>query len=162
MAQWFQSDWSLHITKLFERRIQRLHRIEYKGSVTTLEDILSFFNFNWEGFLSSFLTAEDTWIHLNTSEKKQQSKQLVSSSKLVLKKAKVVSSANKVMATVFLDVRGIILICNLQKEKRNNGDYNTNLWNWLSDDLDREDYTWQSRKCSFTGGIHMSSCYCRI
>ncbi|QQP51126.1 Uncharacterized protein FKW44_012372, partial [Caligus rogercresseyi] len=51
-------------------------------------------------FFRRFVTVDETWIHYNTPETKQQSKQWVLKGESAPKKAKVGLSANKVMATV--------------------------------------------------------------
>ena len=57
-----------------------------------------------------FVTVDETWIHHNTPETKQQSKQWVLPGESAPKKAKVGLSANKAMATVFWDARGVIYV----------------------------------------------------
>jgi hypothetical protein len=58
---------------------------------------------------------DETWIHHYTPETKQQSKQWIGAGESVPKKAKTVPSAGKVMAAVFWDSRGVVLIDYLQK-----------------------------------------------
>ena len=70
---------------------------------------------------------DETWIHHNTPEIKQQSKQWVLPDESALKKAKVGLSANKVMASVFWDARSVIHMDDLQKGRTINGEYYTNL-----------------------------------
>ena len=70
-----------------------------------------------------FVTVEETWIHHNTPE----TKQWVLPSESAPKKAKVGLSANKVMATVFWDARGVIHIDHLKKGRIINAEYYTNL-----------------------------------
>lgn len=74
-----------------------------------------------------FITVDETWIHHHTPETKEQSKQWIASGELAPKKAKAVLSANKVMATVFWDARGVIHIDYLQKGKTINGEYYASL-----------------------------------
>ena len=80
-------------------------------------------------FLRRYVTVDETWIHSNTPETKRQSKQWVSTGKSAPKKAKLDLSTNKVMATIFLDARGIIHIDYLQKGRAINGEYYANLFN---------------------------------
>ncbi|CAH2089753.1 unnamed protein product [Euphydryas editha] len=58
-------------------------------------------------FLRRFVTVDETWIHHNTPETKQQTKQWVSRGESAPKKAKVGLPANKVMATIFSDARDL-------------------------------------------------------
>lgn len=72
---------------------------------------------------------DETWIHHYTPESKEQSKQWVEPGGSAPKKAKRV----KVMASVFWDAHGILLIDYLPKGKTINGEYYSN----LLDQLDR-------------------------
>ena len=55
-----------------------------------------------------------------------------------LKKAKVGFSANKVMATVFWDARGVMHIDYLQKGRTIYGEYYTNLLDRFNEDLKKK------------------------
>jgi len=59
------------------------------------------FKRNPKEFLQRFVTVDETWIHHYTPETKEQSKQWTKSGESAPKKAKTVSSAGKIMATVF-------------------------------------------------------------
>lgn len=85
------------------------------------------FNQNELDFKRRFITVDETWIHHFTPEQKQQSKQWIEAGKSAPKKAKVVPSAGKVMATVFWDYKGVLLIDYLAKGKTINSDYYCNL-----------------------------------
>nr|XP_041633408.1 uncharacterized protein LOC121503244 [Drosophila kikkawai] len=63
----------------------------------------------WE-FLRRFVAVDETWIHWYTLETKEQSKQWTSPGECAPKKAKTVISADKVMATVFWDSQGVVLV----------------------------------------------------
>ena len=77
-----------------------------RNRLTTSIECLALFNRNKDEFLRRFVT----WIHHNTPETKQQSKQRILPGESAPKKAKVGLSANKVMATVFWDARAVIHI----------------------------------------------------
>ena len=64
---------------------------------------------------------DETWVHHFTPEAKQQSKQWKHPVSSLPKKAKTVPSAGKVMASVFWDADGILLIDYLQKGQTING-----------------------------------------
>ena len=66
--------------------------------------------------------------------------------RIASKKAKTVLSADKVMASVFSDARGIIFIDYLQKEKTINGEYYANSLQCLSDEIKKNSI---SRKRKF-------------
>ena len=70
-----------------------------------------------------FLTQDECWAHRFEPETKRQSMQWKHSTSPAPKKAKVVSSAGKVPASVFWDAKGIVFINYLQKGKTINGEY---------------------------------------
>ena len=74
-------------------------------------------------FSERFLTQDECWIHHFEPETKKQSMQWKDSTSPAPKKANVVSSAEKVMASVLWDVKSIVFIDYLQKGKTINGDY---------------------------------------
>ena len=58
----------------------------------------------------NLITGDETWVHLNTPETKRDSMTWKYPSSPVTKKFKVQRSAAKVMATVFWDAKGVILL----------------------------------------------------
>ena len=66
------------------------------------------------------MTEDETWVHYYEPENKAQSRQWVGPGSLRPKKFKMQHSAGKVMATVFWDAKGIIMLDFLPKEKYNN------------------------------------------
>ena len=85
------------------------------------------FQRNSKVFLRHYETVDETWIHYYTPETKNQSKMWTGPGESAPKKAKTVTSAGKVMATIFWDSYGIILIDYLQKGKTITGEYYTSL-----------------------------------
>ncbi|GIY51588.1 hypothetical protein CDAR_365151 [Caerostris darwini] len=63
---------------------------------------------------------------------KQQSKQWVDAGGSAPKKAKSIASARKVVASVFWDAKGILLINYIAKGKTITGEYYSNLPSWMS------------------------------
>lgn len=61
-------------------------------------------------FLDNIITGDETWVHHTTPETKRQSMTWKHPSSPKPKKFKVTHSAKKLMATVFWDVRGILLV----------------------------------------------------
>ena len=59
-------------------------------------------------FLSKVITADETWLHHFDPESKQQSSVCKSSLPTPPKKAKMVSSAGKVMVILFFDIEGMV------------------------------------------------------
>ena len=78
------------------------HNLPHMQSCDNFEGVFGVVQPEYGRVLHRFITVDETWIHHNIPETKQQSKQWVSPGKLVLKNEKVNLSANKVMATVFL------------------------------------------------------------
>ena len=114
----------LGMKKLSARWVPRLLTLDQKRQrMTTSQQCLAMFKRNPKEFLRRFITVDETWIHHYTPETKEQSKQWVEPGSSAPKKAKVVPSAGKVLATVFWDARGIILIDYLEKGKTITGPY---------------------------------------
>ena len=70
---------------------------------------LSLFETNSDSFLERFLTQDECLVHHFEAETKRQSMQWKHSSSPPPKMAKVVSSAGKVMASVFWDAKAFLL-----------------------------------------------------
>ena len=113
----------LDIRKLSARWVPRLLTIDHKRERADMSrECLSLYQKNPAEFLRR-LIIDETWVHHHTPETKKQSMQWIAVGEPTPKKAKVVLSAGKVMATVFWDSRGIILIDYLAKGKTINGQY---------------------------------------
>ncbi|XP_029634921.1 protein GVQW3-like [Octopus sinensis] len=69
---------------------------------------LELFEADEENFLACFITMDKSWVHHYQPKTKEQSKQWKHTS--TPKKARVIPSAGKVMASVFWDSQGILLI----------------------------------------------------
>ncbi|GBP09164.1 Histone-lysine N-methyltransferase SETMAR [Eumeta japonica] len=122
--------------KLSARWVPRLLTLDHKRNrVTTSKECLAMFSRNPDEFLRRFVTVDETWIHHNTPETKEQSKQWVSRGERGPKKAKQSLSANKVMATVFWDARGVIHIDYLEKGKTITSEYYSKLLDRFDVDL---------------------------
>ena len=126
----------LDMKKLSARWVPRLLTIDQKRQRMNLSiQCLQMFQLNPNEFLRRFVTVDETWVHHHTPETKQQSKQWVEAGSSAPKKAKVVPSAGKVMATVFWDAKGIILIDYLEKGKTITGVYYASLLSKLNDEI---------------------------
>lgn len=126
----------LDMRKLSARWVPRLLTLDHKRNrMTTSKECLAMFNRNPDEFLRRFVTVDETWIHHNTPETKEQSKQWVARGERGPKKAKQSLSANKVMATVFWDARGVIHIDYLEKGKTITGEYYSKLLDRFDVDL---------------------------
>ena len=106
----------LGFSKVSARWVPRLLTPEQKSIRCTVSmDNLELFEADEDNFLARFITIDETWVHHYQPETKEQSKQWKHTSSPAPKKAKVVRSAGKVMASVFWDYQGVILIEYLQK-----------------------------------------------
>ena len=126
----------LDMTKLSARWVPRLLTLDQKRNrVKCCKDGLQLFQKNPQDFKRRFVTVDETWIHHYTPETKEQSKQWVTKGESAPKKAKTVPSAGKIMATVFWDSQGIILIDYLEKGKTITGAYYSSLLDRLKTEL---------------------------
>ncbi|XP_035722714.1 uncharacterized protein LOC118441852 [Vespa mandarinia] len=80
-----------------------------------LDAVFAYFRRNKSEFLRRLITVDDTWIHHYNREIEILSKQWTAKGDSALKEAKTVFSAEKMMATVFWDIHGVILIDLFQK-----------------------------------------------
>ena len=86
--------------------------------------LLKQFRSKEDDFLSHLVTVDETWVHYYEPENKTQSRQNVGP-----KKFKTQPSAGKVMATVFWDAQGVIMLDFLAKKSTITGAYYANLLN---------------------------------
>ena len=84
-----------------------------------------------DDFLLHLVTVDETWVHYYEPENKAQSCQWVGPGSLRPKKFKVQPSAGKVMATVFWDAKGCIMLDFLPKRSTITGVYYANLLDQL-------------------------------
>lgn len=83
--------------------------------VSISKQCLDLFKRNSQAFWRRVVTVDETWIRYYTPETKQQSRQWIFPGKHAPRKLKTAPSAGKVMATIFWDSKGIILIDVLKK-----------------------------------------------
>ena len=84
-----------------------------------------------DDFLLHLVTEEETWVHYYEPENNAQSRQWVGPGSLRPKKFKTQPSAGKVMATVFWDAKGVIMLDFLPKRSTITGVYYANLLDQL-------------------------------
>ena len=80
-----------------------------------------------DDFLSRLVTVDETWVHYYEPENKAQSRHSVEPGSPRPKKSKTQPSAGKVMATVFRDAQGVIMLDFLAKKSTITVAYYTNL-----------------------------------
>ena len=84
-----------------------------------------------DDFLLRLVTVEETWVHYHEPENKAQCRQWVGPGSLRPKKFKTQPPAGKVMATVFWDAKGNIMLDFLPKRSTITGVYYANLLDQL-------------------------------
>ena len=89
--------------------------------------LLKRFRSKEDDFLSRLVTVDETWVHYYEPENKAQSRQWVWPGSPRPKKFKTQPSAGKVLATVFWDAQGIIMLDFLAKKSTITGVYYANL-----------------------------------
>ena len=99
---------------------------------------LALFDADPERFVKRFVTVDETWVHHFQPKTKQQSKLWKHHGSPAPKKAKSVISARKVMASVFWDSEGVLLIDYLSKGQTVTGSYYANLLRQLRQKIKRK------------------------
>ena len=89
--------------------------------------LLKWFRSKEDDFLSRLVTVDETWVHYYEPENKAQSCQSVGPGPWRPKTFKTQPSAGKVMATVFWDAQGVIMLDFLAKKSTITGAYYANL-----------------------------------
>ena len=126
----------LGFSKVSARWVPKLLSVEQKRTRLTMSrDSLELYEADPQDFLDRFVTMDETWVHHYTPESKQQSKQWKRSGSPPPKKAKAILSAKKVMASVFWDAKGVIMVDYLQKGATINSDYYCILLRRLREEL---------------------------
>lgn len=140
----------LHMRKLSARWVPRLLTLDQKRVRMNISNaLLALFRRNKSEFWRRLITVDETWIHHYTPETKLQSKQWTAKGEPAPKKAKTVFSAGKVMATVFWDSHGVILIDYLQKGKTITGAYYASLLDELKAQIAEKRPYLQKKKILF-------------
>ena len=98
-----------------------------RACVAASEQCLDMFQRNSKDFLRRYVTVDETWIHYYTPETKNQSKKWTEPGESAPKKARTVPSTGKVMATIFWNSHGIILIDYLREGKTITEEYYASL-----------------------------------
>ena len=89
--------------------------------------LLKRFGSKEDDFLSRLMTVDEIWVHYYEPENKAQSRQSVGPGSTRPKKFKTQPSAGKVMATVFWDAQGVIMLDFLAKKNTLTGACYANL-----------------------------------
>ena len=126
----------LGFSKVSARWVLRLLSVGQKRvRLTISRDGLEMFKADPQDFFNRVFTIDETWVHHYTPESKQQSKQWKKSDEPTPKKAKAILSAGKVMASVFWDARGVIMVDYLSKGQTINSTYYCTLLRRLREEI---------------------------
>ena len=126
----------LEMRKLSAHWVPRLLTVDQKHTRRTLSRTnLNLLEEDPANFLKRYVTMDETWVHHFTPGTKQQSKQWNHPGSTLPKKAKTVPPAGKVVASVFWDADGILLIDYLQKGQTINGTYYASLLTQLQEKI---------------------------
>lgn len=114
----------LQLRKVSARWVPRLLTEQHKTQrLNAASTFLKAYEEEGESLLHRVVTGDETWVYHYRPESKRQSMQWVPKGGRPPKKCKTVFSACKVLATVFWDYRGILLIDYLDKGKTINAEY---------------------------------------
>lgn len=86
-----------------------------QARVSACQQLLDRFNAEGEMFLERIVTGDETWVHHYTPETKRSSMQWKHVASPSPRKFRLQRSAGKVMATVFWDIKGVLLLDFLER-----------------------------------------------
>ena len=122
----------LGMHKLTARWVPKSLRDEQMATrASVYSALLKRFRSKEDDFLSRLVTVDETWVHYYEPENKAQSRQSAGPGSQRPKKFKTQSSAGKVMATVFWDPQGVIMLDFLVKKSTITVAYYANLLDQL-------------------------------
>ena len=113
----------LSIRKLCSKWVSRLSTVNQKQRVDNSECCLQLFQHNKKRFLHKYVTMDETWINYFALESNQQSAEWTAACESCPKGPKMQTSAGKVLAFIFWDAQGILLIDYLEKGRTINSEY---------------------------------------
>lgn len=122
----------LHMKKLFGKVVPHTLTIQQKLDRKQISQRnLNHLKKNKSDFVRRFITMDETWIYHHDPKLKQERLQWTEAGCSAPKQTKHERSAKKVMASVFWDAKGILLIDYLEKGKTINSEYYCNLLDQL-------------------------------
>lgn len=126
----------LHMRKLFRKLVSHSLTIQQKLNRKQIcQRNLELFKVNTTDFFRRFITMGETWIYHHDPKLKQEQLQWTEAGCSAPKQVKHTRSARKVMALVFWDAKGILLIDYLEKGKTINSEYYCNLLDQLDEKI---------------------------
>lgn len=138
----------LDMSKVSARWVPRmLSAVQKKQRVECSREFLDLCSDDKEEILNRIVTGDETWVHHYEPESKQESMQWQKKGGAPPKKFKVSQSAGKIMATVFWDSEGILLIDYKEKGLNITGGYYATLLVKLKDAIK------EKRRGKWTRGV---------
>ena len=129
----------LRMSKLSARWVPRMLTIDQKRSRLNIsEELLARFNKSPDHFMQRIVTQDETWVHHFDPESKEQSKQWKHQGSPPPKKFRHSTSVGKVMASVFWDCKGVIMVNYLQRGHTITGEYYSNELRQLKDAIKKK------------------------
>lgn len=129
----------LGMSKISARWVPRmLTPLQKKYRVDCCKEFINLCSENPRDFINRIVTGDETWIHFYDPESKQESMQWHLKGGPAPKKFKVVPSAGKVMATIFWDSEGVLLIDYKSKGITITGMYYAEILNKLRDEIKKK------------------------
>ena len=103
-------------SKVSARWVPKMLTEDHKlARVSACQQLLDRFNAEGEVFLERIVTGDETWVHHYTPETKRSSMQWKHVASPSPRKFRLQRSAGKVMATVFWDIKGVLLLDFLER-----------------------------------------------
>lgn len=119
---------NLRMKKVSARWVPRMLTPEQKQCRAQIsQQLLERFRTNPDGFLSRLVTQDETWVHHFDPESKRQSMQWKHPWSPPPRKFRVTASAGKVMASIFWDCEGVIMVDYLEHGWTITGEYYSQL-----------------------------------
>lgn len=129
----------LDLRKISARWVPKMLTVDQKRSrVLHSEANLEYLKANRKQFLTRFVTVDETWVHHFDPETKRQSMEWHHRGSPPPRKFRVQRAAGKIMATVFWDAEGILMIDYLQRGHTITGSYYAGLIPKLRESIDRK------------------------
>lgn len=140
----------LGMSKLSSRWVPRMLTPDQKRNrVQTSKECLALLQRNKQDFWRRLVTTDETWLHYYEPERKEQSKQWTQKGENTPRKFKRTISAGKVMASVFWDANGILLVDYLEKGRTINSEYYCALLDKLRAAIDEKRPSTKRKKILF-------------
>ena len=126
----------LHMKKLFGKLVPHSLTIQQKLNRKQISQRnLKRFKQNQTDFVRRFITMDETWIYHHDPKLKQERLQWIEAASSAPKQVKSERSAKKIMASIFWDAKGVLLIDYLEKGKTINSEYYCNLLDQLDKNI---------------------------